>query len=183
MEKFMDFEEIHKISERYWGYMYVSPRSEKKVKESLEQKGIPVYLPLIPKARMHHSTKVISHHPMIPGYVFLSADDEERRALKIGNKHIIRIELLRDEAAEEAFIKELNALKRCELIAQTETVLINPEIAAGDDVQITDGPLSGLRTKVARRADDINSIIINLPVLNSHIEYPVSAERLKKITE
>lgn len=179
----MVFDEIHKIPERYWGYAYVSPRSEKKVKDALESRGIPVYLPLIPKARMHHSSKVISYLPMLPGYVFLCADDDERRELKIGNKQVVRIELLRDEMTETAFIAELNILKRCEVLAATAPVLINPEIAVGDDVQVTEGPLAGLRTKVIYRADDTNSIIVNLPVLNSHVEYHVSAELLKKITE
>jgi transcription antitermination factor NusG len=129
---------------------------------------------------MHHATKVVSFLPMIPGYVFLSVTDEERRELKISEKHIVQIELLRESSSEETFIKELNILKRCEILAQSEPVLINPEIAAGDDVVVTDGPLSGLQAKVLRRADEANSIVLNLTILNSHIEYPVSAETLKK---
>ena len=119
---------------------------------------------------------------MIPGYVFLSLSDEERRELKISEKHIVQIELLRESSSEETFIEELNILKRCEILAQSEPVLINPEIAAGDNVVVTTGPLAGLQAKVLRRADDTNSIILNLTMLHSHIEYPVSAEMLKKIT-
>jgi transcription antitermination factor NusG len=178
--KIMDFEEIGKIPERYWGYAYVKPRTEKKLKSALEARSIPCFLPLIPKARMHHATKVVSFLPMIPGYVFLSVTDEERRELKISEKHIVQIELLRESSSEETFIRELNILKRCEILAQSEPVLINPEIAAGDDVVVTDGPLSGLQAKVLRRADEANSIVLNLTILNSHIEYPVSAETLKK---
>ena len=181
--KIMTFEEIRKIPERYWGYAYVKPRTEKKLKSVLEARGIPCFLPLVPKARMHHATKVVSFLPMIPGYVFLSLSDEERRELKISEKHIVQIELLRESSSEETFIEELNILKRCEILAQSEPVLINPEIAAGDNVVVTTGPLAGLQAKVLRRADDTNSIILNLTMLHSHIEYPVSAEMLKKITQ
>ena len=80
----MEHGEIRKYPERYWGYAYVRPRTEKKVLETFEGRGLPCYLPLVPKARIHHSTKVISYLPMLPGYVFLSADDDERRELKTG---------------------------------------------------------------------------------------------------
>jgi transcription antitermination factor NusG len=130
---------------------------------------------------MHHSSKVVSLLPMIPGYVFLSLTDDERRELKSSEKHVVQIELLRESGLEERFINELNILKRCEILAQNEPVLINPEISAGDDVVISDGPLAGLQAKVLRRADENNSIIINLTMLNSHVEYPVSAEKLHKI--
>lgn len=181
--KIMTFEEIRKIPERHWGYAYVKPRTEKKLKSALEARGIPCFLPLIPKARLHHATKVVSFLPMIPGYVFLSLSDEERRELKISEKHIVQIELLRESSSEETFIKELNVLKRCEILAQSEPILINPAISAGDDVVVTEGPLAGLQAKVLRRADETDSIVLNLTILNSHIEYPVSAETLQKITK
>lgn len=180
---FMDSEIFIREPGRYWGYAYVKPRAEKKVVESLGSRGLPVYLPLVPRARMHHSTKVISHVPMIPGYVFLSASDEERRELKMGERHIVLIELLRDRLKEESFIEELKTLRSCEELAKSEPVLINPEIVAGDQVEVISGPLAGLCTRVVRRADDVDTIIINLPILNVHVEYPVSPETLKKITK
>lgn len=181
--KIMDFEEIRKLPERCWGYAYVKPRTEKKLKQTLERRGIPCYLPLIPKARMHHASKVVSFLPMIPGYVFLGLNDDERRELKITEKHIVQIELLRDPFQEETFIRELNILKHCEVLAQSEPVLLNPDIAAGDDVVVTEGPLAGLQAKVLRRADENNSVVLNLTILNSHIEYPVSTEKLKKMLQ
>ena len=179
----MEHGEIRKYPERYWGYAYVRPRTEKKVLETFEGRGLPCYLPLVPKARIHHSTKVISYLPMLPGYVFLSADDDERRELKTGEKHIVQIELLREREHEDRFIEELNILKCCEALSEHEPVLINPEICAGSDVEVTSGALSGLRAKVLRRSDNTDSIILNLPILNLHIEYPVSAETLKLITK
>lgn len=148
----------------------------------MKKKGIFCYLPLVPKARMHHSTKIVSQVPFLSSYVFLCLDDEERRELKKGEKQILQIEILRDEKVEMQFISELNILKKCEELAKAAPVLINPEIVTGDDVLIISGPLKDLQTKVIRRCDEKEVIIINLPILNTHVEYPVSAEELRKIT-
>lgn len=189
MEKFVVFEDfsasqyINKVPQKYWGFAYLRPRSEKKTALSLNGKGIMCYLPLMAVGRMHHGTKVISQKPMLPGYIFLAVNDEERTELKKTDNNIIHIELLRSAAAENKLIEELNALRRFELLAQKEKVLINPGIQKGDRVLITEGPLKGLTTEVIRRNDECDSIVVNISILNRNIEYPVSAETLQKITD
>ena len=175
-------EYIRKLAGKYWGYAHLRPRSEKLVARNFAANGIAFYLPLVPQARLHHGSKVVTHIPMIPGYIFLAADDLERCDLKRSEKHIVQIELLREPHGEEVFISELNALRRFELLGQSEKVLINPGIQSGDKVLITGGPLKGLETIVVRREDDTDSIVVNLTILNRSIEYPVSAGELKKIT-
>ena len=117
---------------------------------------------------------------MLPGYIFLCISDEERRELKTVEKQIVQIELLREEHLEEEFINELNILKRCEALAQTLPVVINPEIVAGDKVTIISGPLQGLETTVESRSETSDKVIINLMMLNVNITCPISAENLKK---
>ena len=90
--------------------------------------------------------------------------------------------LIREKIKEGLFLEELKVLKCCEALAKSGPVLINPEIVSGDAVEVTSGPLAGLTTQVIRRADETDSIIINLPILNLHVDYSVSAETLKKIT-
>lgn len=182
-EDFSASQHINKVPEKYWGFAYLRPRSEKKTAAGLNGKGIMFYLPLIAVGRMHHGTKVISQKPMLPGYIFLAVNDEERTDLKKSDNNIIHIELLRSASAENNLIEELNALRRFELLARKERVLINPGIQRGDRVLITDGPLKGLITEVIRRNDDCDSIIVNISILNRNIEYPVSAETLEKITD
>ncbi len=177
-----DLTEIIKQEARFWGFGYVKPKTEKKVWENLKKKGISCYLPLIPRARMHHSTKIVTLVPLLPSYIFLCLDDEERRELKKAEKEFIRIELLHEKGQEEQFIRELNILTKCEELAKTSPVLVNPDIVAGDDVMIIDGPLKGLQTKVLHRDDKTDSIIINLPLFHTHLEYPLPAGELKKIT-
>ena len=173
---------IVKHSDRFWGFAYLRPRTEKKVAEMLAGMGVPVYLPLVNKARLHHGTKIITPIPMIPGYIFLSAGDLERTELKKNEKGFVQIELLREKSEEEELIRELNALRQFEILAQTEEVLINPGIQRGDKVMITEGALKGLETEVIRREDQKNAIVINITILKKTVEYLVSADMLKKLT-
>lgn len=173
---------IEKYSDRHWGFAYLRPRTEKQVAEILAGRNIPVYLPLINKARLHHGTRIVTLIPMIPGYIFLAAGNLERNELKRTEKNFVQIELLRDEPEEETLIRELNALRQFEILAQTSEVLINPGIQRGDKVLVLQGPLKGLETEVIRRDDAHNSIIINITILEKTVEYPVSADELKKLT-
>lgn len=137
---------------------------------------------MIPKARMHHSTKIITEIPMIPGYIFLCIDDVERQNLKRQEAKFVQIELLREEYYENILIQELNSLRQCELLARQEPIRINPDIITGDKVLVTSGALAGLVTDVVKRDDKHDMIIVNITILNKHIEYPIAAETLKKIT-
>lgn len=182
-EDFSAIRHIDKMPGKYWGFAYLRPRSEKKTAANLNGKGVVCYLPLMPVGRMHHGAKIITQKPMLPGYIFLAVSDEERTELKKADDNIIHIELLRCAAAEDTLIEELNALRRFELLARKEKVLINPGIQKGDRVLITDGPLKGLLTEVIRREDDCDAIVINISILNRNIEYPVSAEILQKMID
>ena len=119
---------------------------------------------------------------MIPGYIFLAAGDQERNKLKRSEKNFVHIELLRTPIDEETLIRELNALHQFEILAQTQDVYVNPGIRRGDKVVVTQGPLKGLETEVIRRDDARNAIIVNVTILEKTVEYPVSADELKRIT-
>ena len=173
---------IEKIPGRCWGFAYLRPRTEKKVADTLAGRNVPVYLPLVNKARLHHGTKVVTQVPMIPGYIFLAAGDQERTELKKSVKEFVHIELLREPREEDTLIRELNALHQFEILAQSEEVLVNPGIERGDKVIVTSGPLKGLETEVVRRDDARNAIIITISILEKTVEYPLSADELKKIT-
>ena len=175
-------DKIEKMPGRYWGFAYLRPRTEKAVAEILAGRDVPVYLPLVNKARLHHGTKIVTPLPMFPGYIFLAAGDLERRELKRTEKSFVNIELLREEFEEETLIRELNALRQFEILAQTKEILVNPGIQRGDKVLVTQGPLQGLETEVIRRDDEHNSIIVNVTILERTVEYPVSADELKRIT-
>ncbi len=175
--------EIIKQQDRYWGFAYVRYRAEKKVAERLQASGITCYLPTVPHAYMMHRTKVITQIPMFPCYLFLQIARENATELRYTEKQISRIDLQFDPLKEDVLIQELKILQQCELMAREKPVRINPGIQSGDKVLVTQGPLKGLVTDVIRRDDSHDAIIINVTMLEQHLEFPVSAGELKKITE
>ncbi|MEI3038657.1 MAG: hypothetical protein V8T90_06235 [Victivallales bacterium] len=48
-------------------------------------------------------------------------------------------------------------------------------------MRIASGPLKGLETDVIRRDDGNDSIIVNISILEQHVEYSVSMGELKKM--
>lgn len=180
-EVFMDKTGIIKSAGRFWGYAYVHPRAEKKVEERLRNSGVLCYLPKIPHVYMMHSTKVVTMVPMFPGYIFLCLGREEATGLRYQEKKILKIELLFERERETQLIHELSALQKCEELARTKNALVNPGIRSGDRVRIASGPLKGLETDVIRRDDGNDSIIVNISILEQHVEYSVSAGELKKM--
>ncbi len=173
---------IEMTPDRCWGFAYLKPRTEKKVAEHLVGLGIPSYLPLINKARLHHGTKIVTPIPMFPGYLFLAASDQERSELKRSEKSFVHIELLRNNVEQEQLVRELNSLRLLEIESHGREVLVNPGIQRGDKVVVTQGAMKGLQAEVIRRDDNRNAIIINVTILERTVEYPVSADELKKLT-
>ena len=173
---------IEKTPDRSWGFAYLKPRTEKKVAEHLAGRGVPCYLPVINKARLHHGTKIVTPIPMFPGYIFLALGEQERSELKRSEKNFVHIELLRNDVEEEQLVRELNNLHLIELETAGREVFINPGIQRGDKVIVTQGAMKGLEAEVIRRDDNRNAIIINVTILERTVEYPVSVDELKKIT-
>ena len=165
-----------------WGFAYVHSRCEKRLYDTLAQAGIPCYLPTLAKARMHHGTKIVTRVPMFPGYLFLCTSLAKASELRRNDKGIVRIFLLQEKRAEQQLLAELQLLRRLEEEAKDEPVYVNPDIIAGDKVLITNGPMKGLEVDVVQRDDSNDAIIVNLTILEQHVEWPLSAELLKKLT-
>ncbi|MBQ6471027.1 MAG: hypothetical protein IJJ33_03505 [Victivallales bacterium] len=176
-----DSDILQEYANGIWGFAYVHSRCEKRVLESLTQSGVPCYLPTVAKARMHHGTKVVTRVPMFSGYLFLCASLASASELRRNDKGIVRIFLLQEKLAELQLLSELKTLKRLEEEAKDNPVYVNPDIVSGDKVLITNGSMKGLEVDVVRRDDEHDSIIVNLTILEQHVDWPISAELLKKL--
>ncbi len=174
-------DEIRKSDDRCWGYAYVASRTEKRVAAFLENSGIPCYLPTQAHAYRMHSTRVVTRVPMFPGYLFLALGREEATDLRCRERRIRKVVLQFIPEAEMQLIEELNALKRMEMLAVNEPVQVNPGIVRGDRVEILSGPFSGVETDVLRRSDDRNMIVVNVSLLQQHVEFELPAWEVRKI--
>ncbi len=140
--------------------------------------GIPCYLPLLKKMRIHNRGKVFSELPMFSSYVFVCPDALSLTEIKRQNE-ILDVTVM-EGAAEKEFIDELNLVRKCEILSRKQKVVVNPGLQPGQTVLVKKGPLQDSEVVVIRRLDEV-SIIVNLRILGQSCECKIAANELQTI--
>lgn len=132
----------------HWYVLYLSPRSEKKVKLLLEKKGIEVYLPIVRVLRQWSDRKKWIEEPLFRGYLFLRTSENQLEScrfvpgalyfLKFEGKHAI----LRDQDIENI---------RISLIYPEHLTVNNFQFVEGQKIKIEHGPFKGLEGFISRQ--------------------------------
>lgn len=126
-----------------WHAIYVSSRTEKKITELLNSKGIEAYVPIVKTMRQWSDRKKMVEMPLLNGYVFvhinLAEKDKVMQTRGVVNylRSEGKIALIRDV--------EIDRLKQLvELGYQMEVTGINKKYKEGDKVKISSGVLKGI---------------------------------------
>ena len=159
-------ESFQKVPGKCWSLVLTRPRNEKWAEKTLAAAGIRVYLPLLTKVEMHNRSRRETRLPMFPGYLFACADRDEETAIRM-NKCVWRLQTLSD-VEEWSLIRDLRAVRMCELQSAEHELTVNPGLQAGDMVSIKSGAFRGYDAIVVRRVDALN-VIINLEFLGRNI--------------
>ncbi|MEI8137738.1 MAG: UpxY family transcription antiterminator, partial [Bacteroidota bacterium] len=126
-----------------WHAIYVSSRTEKKITELLNSKGIEAYVPIVKTMRQWTDRKKMVEMPLLNGYVFVHINlaEKDKVMQTRGVVNYVRSEgkiaLIRDV--------EIDRLKQLvELGYQMEVTGINKKYKEGDKVKISSGVLKGI---------------------------------------
>lgn len=126
-----------------WHALYVSSRAEKKVMETLLDKGIEAYVPFVKTMKQWSDRKKMVELPLMNGYVFvnISPSENERTMQTQGVVNFVRLEkkiaVIRDVEIER--LKQL-----IQLGYQMELRSIKQNYIEGDKVKITSGVLKNI---------------------------------------
>ena len=129
-----------------WMVVYTKPRHEKIAYKYLCKKNIKTYLPLVKEKRKWSDRNQWIQKPMFTSYIFVYAEKNESYNIvqTYGVHHIIRI------GGEIVPIRE----SIIEGIRQLIEGGFNPEptdyFAVGDEVEIIQGPLKGMKGQISR---------------------------------
>ena len=129
-----------------WMVVYTKPRHEKIAYKYLCKKNIKTYLPLVKEKRKWSDRYQWIQKPMFTSYIFVYAEKNESYNIvqTYGVHHIIRI------GGEIVPIRE----SIIEGIRQLIEGGFNPEptdyFAVGDEVEIIQGPLKGMKGQISR---------------------------------
>ncbi len=128
-----------------WYALYTRSRHEKRVAETLEQRGFDTYLPLVPRVSEWHDRKKTVHWPLFPGYVFVRfrLADASRVLAVPGSVQVIGV-AGRPAPIPDEEIDNVRLFAAC----LTETGIVPrpaPPVERGQRVVVQSGPFSGVR--------------------------------------
>jgi transcription antitermination factor NusG len=134
-------------ADRVWWVLHTKPRQEKSLARQLYVGQVPFYLPLIARRLRIRGRAMTSHVPLFGGYIFVLGNREERLAALTTNRVVQCLEV-KDQAG---LWQDLRQLWR--LIASGAPITPEDKLAPGMNVQITSGPLAGLKGTILRTAN------------------------------
>lgn len=151
------------LGARFWLAAYTRPRHEERVTEFCHQRGIEAFLPLRAVLRRWSDRKKTLKVPLFPSYVFVRADEtERRRAVQApGLLWFVHSQSGPVHVAEA----ELHALRLALASGLDCDPLPNAQI--GDEVEITAGALRGCRGRLLRK--DAASILLIVSAINGGV--------------
>lgn len=122
-----------------WYALYTEPRHEKKVAARLQQLGIEIYCPLIVQVRQWSDRKKKVEVPLLPSYVFVKVDSNEReRVFQVSGVVRYLYWLGQPAIIKEAEIDMMQKWLQGTVVS-FEVVGIRP----GDPYEIPSGPFMG----------------------------------------
>lgn len=124
-----------------WYLVYTKPQQEKKACQHLQNQAYSVYLPLIQVEKMRQGARVMVEEPLFPRYVLVQLDEEGSQSWApirstVGVSRLVKF---------GQFIPSLTQEVVDWMVEQTASTKTSAYLAAGDVVQITEGPFRGLK--------------------------------------
>ncbi len=161
-----------------WYALYTRPRHEKKVYEQLEEKGVESFLPMTKELRQWKDRRRWVEIPVFSGYVFINID-LRNRVYALQTHGVVR---LVGFGGEPASIPEwqINQLKQ--VIENSEFIRPETYLKTGDYVEITQGPLSGVRGYL-RETRGESRIAIMIDGIYQSTSFVVEKHLVRKIDE
>lgn len=127
-----------------WFVLYTRPRFEKKVEKELEEHGYEVYLPLIKELRQWSDRKKWIEEPLFKSYIFVKT--EVKQLSRVAQTDGVACPVTFNGRPAEVYEYEMDAIER--ILAGPDAYHVEDvAFAKGEEVEIIQGPLKGLRGK------------------------------------
>jgi transcription antitermination factor NusG len=160
-----------------WYALYTKARHEKKVDLQLREKKIESYLPMRRTLKQWSDRKKWIEEPLFRSYVFVRGEAAERyRAVQcVGVVRLVtfkgQLAVVRDE--------EIDMIRR--ILAEIRDPESCPvEFAVGDLVEISTGPLAGIRGRLEEVRGE-KRFVVSVASISQGIRFAVEGWNLKKI--
>lgn len=167
--------ENYKLNDRLWYVLYTMPKSEKKVVDLLQRRGVKTFLPLYQKVVQWSDRKKKIMTPLFSCYVFAQLNRIELSMVYgvAGFVRFVATDGIKDIVPES----DIENIKRL-LTSNPEAT--NEEFIEGDEVLIKEGPLSGLTGRLVNKKGK-RKLVVYFKSISYGIQVevsPGSAERI-----
>ena len=163
-------------SSEYWKVVYVAPRSEKKVGNTLTLRGIENFVPIKREKRKWSDRWKWVEMPLISGYVFVKPDAQQRdRVLQV--KSVLNY-VRYNQADARIQDAEINALKSIQEKGYYVEIA-SENLKSGDRARIAYGPFKGLTGNVIKQHSE-TMITLIMDCIDIALRIKVPAEVLIK---
>jgi transcription antitermination factor NusG len=148
LDQYSNKSSLNTIEDKKWYAIYTYFRSEKKVVEYLQHKAVRAYVPLINKVRRYKRKVKKYEVPIINNYVFVHIGKDEFSKV-LDTQQVIKFIKIGNEIISIPQ-HEIDTLRKIEgKDIEIEVGNLNFEI--GDEVEITQGNLVGLKGKLTSK--------------------------------
>ncbi|XLS29682.1 UpxY family transcription antiterminator [Flavobacteriaceae bacterium M23B6Z8] len=151
-----------------WYVIYVRSRHEKKVRDALTDAKIECFLPLVKSESIWSDRKKMLLKPLFPSYVFayISNKQEFYKAQNAnGFCYFVSFNSAYALARNEEIL-QIKKLLNAEGIAYIQAM--NKPLSVGEQVQIDEGPLAGLRCEIVR-VDKQEKLLVRLNSIHQNL--------------
>jgi transcription antitermination factor NusG len=167
---------IKQKKEKVWKAIYVTSRSEKKVLDKLNEKGIEAYTPIKKTMRQWSDRKKMVEIPILNGYVFVKINDLERDKVFFVNGVVQYVRF----NSEDAIIREeeINSLKNIVALGYDIEMNAAKAFPSGSKIMIMQGPLKGIEGVVSEIENE-EWLFVNLDSIQYNLKVKLPAGILK----
>ena len=160
-----------------WIAIRSKPRSEKIVSNELSKKGIESFLPLIKKRQKWSDRKKWVEFPLFPSYIF--ARIQLKDSIYILNTRGVNTIVKFGDKVITVDDKVVNSIK---LALEGGYELHQMKyFTIGDQVEVIDGPMKGVKGIVETKLKNENRLIIKIDALQQAVAVHINSEYLEYI--
>ncbi len=167
------------MGNKKWYAVYTRPRYEKKVEKLLNEKNIICYLPMIKTLRQWSDRRKWVEIPLFNSYVFVSVDIGSDEKFQVMNLPGV-VRFISFEGAPVVIPEQQIDNIRWILSTDVVSESLPEEISAGSMVEITKGPLRGLKAEMVQY-NNRKRIIIRVDQLNQSLEIQIPESHVRLV--
>jgi transcription antitermination factor NusG len=164
-----------------WFVLWTHSNCERRVDEQLRGKGFETFLPMVKAWSRRRGVQSSIAAPMFPGYVFVHhAIDKRSHVEMLKATGVVRILGERWDRPASVADDAIAAIRR--VAAAEVPVFPYPYLTEGQEVRITDGPLTGVEGILISTKPQKGLLVVSIELLQRSVAVEVESTQVRPVS-